>query len=239
MRAGSPRQRGRRQLRDDFPRTDRGLWLASLGAAIVMLFARSPTRRACHLRVRGVSSWPAPRWCSPGRAASGTSVSASGSSTASSSPRACVLDVSCGRGIILVEAARRSPNGLAVGVDPWRARTRSGSGRRTRSATHSSRVSTTVPSSPTAEGSALPFAERVRRGVVLPQARPGRRSDAAGSVRELARVLNQGDVLPCSRRSDAAARVALRSADLTEVARSRRVRRVLPPSRYVTATKPT
>jgi SAM-dependent methyltransferase len=37
-----------------------------------------------------------------------------------------VLDVGCGRGLLLVGAARRLENGLAVGVDIWRARDQAG-----------------------------------------------------------------------------------------------------------------
>ena len=37
-----------------------------------------------------------------------------------------VLDVGCGRGMVLLEAARRLPEGHAVGIDLWRSRDQSG-----------------------------------------------------------------------------------------------------------------
>ena len=40
-----------------------------------------------------------------------------------------VLDIGCGRGAVLIAAARRLPNGLAVGVDVWRRRDQSGNRR--------------------------------------------------------------------------------------------------------------
>lgn len=39
---------------------------------------------------------------------------------------ALALDVGCGRGMVLVEVARRLPNGRAVGIDIWSARDQSG-----------------------------------------------------------------------------------------------------------------
>jgi arsenite methyltransferase len=41
-----------------------------------------------------------------------------------------VLDVGCGRGLVLIEAAKRLPQGRAVGVDLWQQRDQSGNARR-------------------------------------------------------------------------------------------------------------
>lgn len=228
---------------DDFPRVERGLWLATLGAGLVMLFAA----------IANAPGLPLAAFCACVVFAGAALVLIWSSRVRSVRERArCVdrleladdayvLDVSCGRGIILVEAARRVPDGLAVGIDPWRA-----SGEiliRPEDALANAQLEGVDGRAvvATAEASALPFPGRMFDGVSCSR-RLGRTDDAArlAVIRELARVLIPGGRLVIfeTRRTRRLA-IALRSVDLTEVARSRRVWRVLPPSRYVTATKPT
>ena len=228
---------------DDFPRVERGLWLATLGAGLVMLFAA----------IANAPGLPLAAFCACVVLAGAALLLIWSSRVRNVRERArfvdrlelaedaYVLDVSCGRGIILVEAARRVPDGLAVGVDPWRAsdqiliRPEDALGNAQLEGVDDRAVVAT------AEGSALPFPDQMFDGVSCNR-RLGRFDDAArlAVIRELARVLIPGGrlVLFETRRTRRLA-IALRSADLTEVARSRRVWRVLPPSRYVTATKPT
>lgn len=46
-----------------------------------------------------------------------------------------LLDLGCGRGAVLIEAARRLPTGHAVGVDLWSGRTRAATDPKSRSPT--------------------------------------------------------------------------------------------------------
>jgi arsenite methyltransferase len=157
-------------------------------------------------------------------------------------PDAYVLDAGCGTGLVLIEAAKRMPGGLAVGIDTWR--------RSTASARSADRVLANAAAEGVddnvvvAGGSAtrLPFPDAtfdvVTSCFVLH--RLGSRAARLAAVREAARVLAPGGrlvVLDTSKTRQTM--VAMRSVDLAPVARSRRVRRLVPPARYVTAWKPT
>lgn len=152
-----------------------------------------------------------------------------------------VLDLGCGRGLLLVEAARRVPGGLAVGVDVW-------------SQVDQSR---NVPSAPldnaviervedrvdvvTGDGRRLPYVDGAFDAVVSSMVV----HNILGSVergvviREAARVLRPGGrlVLVDVRRTAEYAAV-LRALRWPDVSRSRRVWRMFPPVRYVSGTKP-
>lgn len=152
-----------------------------------------------------------------------------------------VLDLGCGRGLLLVEAARRVPAGLAVGVDVW-------------SVVDQSR---NVPRAPldnaviervedrvevvTGDGRRLPYVGGAFDAVVsnmvvhnIPDS-VGR----ARVIREAARVLRPGGrlvVVDMHRTHEYVA--VLRAMRWSEVSRSRRVWRMFPPARYVSGTKP-
>jgi len=228
---------------DDFPGVERGLWLATLGAGLVMLFAAIANAPGLPLVAFGACVLLAGAalvliWSSRVR---NVRERARFVDRLELADDAYLLDVCCGRGITLVEAARRVPDGLAVGVDPWR-----GSDEvltRPEDALGNAQLEGVDDRSvvATADAAALPFPDEMFDGVSCNR-RLGRFDDTArlAVIRELARVLIPGGRLVIfeTRRTRRIA-IALRSVDLTEVARSRRVWRVLPPSRYLTATKPT
>ncbi|MCJ7439059.1 MAG: class I SAM-dependent methyltransferase, partial [Acidimicrobiia bacterium] len=152
-----------------------------------------------------------------------------------------VLDLGCGRGLLLVEAARRVPDGLAVGVDVW----------------NSVDQSRNEPSAPlenamiervddrvdvvTGDGRRLPYVDGAFDAVVSSMV-VHNISDSvgrAGIIREAARVLRPGGRLVVVDMQRTAEYVAvLRALRWPDVSRSRRVWRMLPPVRYVSGTKP-
>jgi len=149
---------------------------------------------------------------------------------------AYVLDAGCGPGAVLVEAAHRNPEGLAVGVDLWDVCEPA----LPRANAQLEGVDDHVALA-TGSVTDLPFADAtfdvVSCSLVL------RRLDGSlarlAAVREAARVLVPGGrlvVLDTAKTRQIA--VAMRSADLVGVTRSRRVWRLVPPARYVTASKP-
>jgi SAM-dependent methyltransferase len=149
---------------------------------------------------------------------------------------AYVLDAGCGPGAVLVEAALRNPEGLAVGVDLWRVCEPA----LPRANAKLEGVDDHVALA-TGNVTDLPFADAtfdvVSCSLVL------RRLDGSlarlASVREAARVLVPGGrlvVLDTAKTRQIA--VAMRATDLVGVTRSRRVWRLVPPARYVTGRKP-
>jgi arsenite methyltransferase len=150
-----------------------------------------------------------------------------------------VLDVGCGRGLLLVEAARRLPNGRAVGIDIW-------------SPVDQSRNEPAAPvenarledvgavAVSTADARDLPFADRSIDAVVSQFAIHNIRSvdGRRRAVQEIDRVVRPGGqivVLDLARTDEYATQ--LRDAGWIDVTRSRRTWRVFPPSRCVVGTK--
>jgi SAM-dependent methyltransferase len=152
-----------------------------------------------------------------------------------------VLDVGCGRGLLLIEAARRLTRGTAVGVDIW-------------SGVDQSR---NVPGAPfenarvedvedrvevcTGDARALPFRYAEFHVVVSQFALHNIRSveGRQRAVREVARVLRPGGrlvVLDLARTNEYVAE--LRLLGWSDLARLPRTWRVFPPARYVVGTKP-
>jgi ubiquinone/menaquinone biosynthesis C-methylase UbiE len=156
-------------------------------------------------------------------------------------PGAYVLDVGCGTGLVLIEAAKRTPTGLAVGIEQWKPLTRG------------QPIADVVLANAAAEGvgdnvvvadagvTHLPFADGTFH-VVTSCFRLHRRASHAArlaAIREAARVLVPGGrlvVLDSAKTKQVV--VAMRSVDLAGVTRSRRVLRLVPPARYVTGSKP-
>jgi arsenite methyltransferase len=150
-----------------------------------------------------------------------------------------VLDVGCGRGLLLVEAARRLPNGRAVGIDIW-------------SPVDQSRNEPAAPvenarledvgavAVSTADARDLPFADRSIDAVVSQFAIHNIRSvdGRRRAIQEIDRVVRPGGrivVLDLARTDEYATQ--LRDAGWIEVTRSRRTWRVFPTARYVVGTK--
>ena len=152
-----------------------------------------------------------------------------------------VLDVGCGRGLLLLGAARRLPEGHAVGIDLWSATDQSGNSR------------TATLANAEAEGvgdrvevldgdmRALPFAPGSFDVVVssiaihnLPVAEERERA-----CHEIARVLRPGGrVAVLDLRATGEYVIAFEDAGLVDVARSGRSFRMYPPVRVVTARRP-
>jgi ubiquinone/menaquinone biosynthesis C-methylase UbiE len=152
-----------------------------------------------------------------------------------------VLDVGCGRGLLLIGAAKRVPAGRAVGVDIWSQADQSDN---RRSATLANAEAEGVAERvEVVDGDmrSLPFADASFDAVVSSLAIHNV-PDAAGregAIREIARVLRPGGrvaILDLRATSDYA--LALEDNSLVDVARSRRSFRMYPPVRVVTGRRP-
>jgi arsenite methyltransferase len=152
-----------------------------------------------------------------------------------------VLDVGCGRGLLLTEAARRVPQGLAVGIDLWSEEDQSGN-RPEETAENAIRegVADRVEIK-TGDARELPFGadffDAVVSTMTLHNIRESRGREQA--VREMVRVLRPGGrivIVDMGKTDEYAA--TLSAAGLLGVERGPRVWRMFPPVRYVTAAKP-
>jgi ubiquinone/menaquinone biosynthesis C-methylase UbiE len=152
-----------------------------------------------------------------------------------------VLDVGCGRGLLLVAAAKRLPEGQAVGLDLWSARDLSGN--RPEMALENARRES------------VEQRVRVETGDMREMPFPDASFDAAmaglaihnihglegrtAAVREIARVLKLGGqvaILDLARTGEYAN--TLRELGWTDVRRTGYSLRMFPPVRVVLATKP-
>jgi len=152
-----------------------------------------------------------------------------------------VLDVGCGTGVVLVEAARRLDGGLAIGLDRWREADRTDA--RPETVLENARLEAVEDRVVVATGDvrSLPFADETFDAVScsLVLGRLDHTDDRVRTVRELARVLVPGGRLVILDSSKTRAlSVAVRSVDFVDVTRSRRRWQILPPVRYVIGTKP-
>lgn len=152
-----------------------------------------------------------------------------------------VLDVGCGRGLLLVEVGQRlGESGLAVGVDLWK---QAEVFDETEAIYDNAVIEETDDrlALTDADVRALPFADGAFDAVVSGLALHHIEGfdSRVHAVREIARVLApEGRVVLIDRHHTLTYVDALRACNLVDVRRSRRVWRLLPPARYVTGTKP-
>jgi SAM-dependent methyltransferase len=105
-----------------------------------------------------------------------------------------VLDVGCGRGLVLITVARRLTTGRATGVDPWRTRHRSGVNPAiTRSNSEGNGVADRIDLQ-TADLTRLPFPDASFAIVTsnLSLRRAGNRADRRKAIQEIVRVTTPG-----------------------------------------------
>lgn len=105
-----------------------------------------------------------------------------------------VLDVGCGRGLMLLGAARRLPRGRATGIDLWQAKDLSGNdARRTLANAHAEGVAERVELH-TGDMRAMPFADASFDAVVSNLAihNLSAAGERRAAIREIARVVKPG-----------------------------------------------
>ena len=152
-----------------------------------------------------------------------------------------VLDVGCGRGLLLLGAARRLPDGRAVGVDIWSAEDQSGNSRAATLANAEAEGVAGRVEVVDGDMRALPFADASFDAVVssiaihnLPEA-----DDRERACHEIARVLRPGGrVAVLDLRATGEYVLAFEDAGLVDVERSAPSFRMYPPVRVVTARRP-
>lgn len=152
-----------------------------------------------------------------------------------------VLDAGCGRGLLLIGAARRLKTGSAVGVDIWQ--TGDQSGNSPEATLENAKIEGVEGRVEVRDGDLrdLPFEDGtfdvVLSGLVLHNIHD--REEREGAIRELARVLEPGGRLTIVDiwNTDDYARV-LRESGMEDVRRSGLHFNIFPPVREVTARKP-
>jgi ubiquinone/menaquinone biosynthesis C-methylase UbiE len=152
-----------------------------------------------------------------------------------------VLDVGCGRGLLLVAAARRLATGKAIGVDIWQGQDQSGN--RPDATRANARAEGVADRVEITDGDArrLPFADDTFDAVVsnLVLHNIYNRTQRDGAVREIARVLKPGGrmgLLDIAHTAQYAQ--VLRDLGWPDVQRSGPHVRIFPTVRAVIATKP-
>ena len=150
-----------------------------------------------------------------------------------------LLDVGCGRGLLVVAAAKRLPAGEAVGVDRWRAKDQSAN--TPAGALHNARLEGVKVRVETGDARDLPFDDETFDVVVSSYvlhniSGPG---DRRRAVREIDRVLKpRGRLVLIDLAHTEEYVVALRGVGWQDVERSERLWRMFPTFRYVIGTKP-
>jgi arsenite methyltransferase len=152
-----------------------------------------------------------------------------------------VLDAGCGRGLLLCAAARRVPDGRAVGVDVWQTRDQTGNSPQATWANSGAEGIRPRIDVTTGDVRALPFRDAAFDAVVSSLVIHNIGDDAGrvSTLRELARVLKPGgrllvrDIAHTRRYAN-----VFREAGLTSVRRHMPHAMLFPPTRLVDATKP-
>ncbi len=151
-----------------------------------------------------------------------------------------VLDVGCGRGLLLIGAAKRLTTGRAVGVDLWRTHDQAGNDPAATIANAQAEGVAERVELRDGDARQLPFDEQSFDVVVSSMALhniPGAAGRAA-AIGEIARVLQPGGrVAILDFRNTAQYAAVLAAAGLGDVHRSQRRFGMYPPVRIVTATK--
>ena len=151
-----------------------------------------------------------------------------------------VLDVGCGRGLLLIGAAQRLTTGRAVGLDLWRKQDQAGNDPAATIANAQAEGVAERVELRDGDARQLPFDSQSFDVVVSSMALhniPGA-SGRAAAVREIVRVLKPGGhVAILDFRHTGQYAAVLAAAGLGEVHRSRRRFGMYPPVRVVTATK--
>ncbi len=152
-----------------------------------------------------------------------------------------VLDVGCGRGLLLIGAARRLTSGHTVGVDIWSTIDQSGNSPDALLANASAEGVANRVSSATGDMRRLPFIDGsfdvVLSSLVLHNL--GDQAARSQTVREIARVLKDGGRLAIADLAHTHHYAAtLRDAGWSDVQQSTPHFFIFPPVRVVTGTKP-
>lgn len=152
-----------------------------------------------------------------------------------------VLDVGCGRGLLLTGAAKRLTTGRAIGLDLWRKQDQTGNDPAATMA--NARAEGIAGRVELCDGDArqLPFDDQTFDVIVSSMALHNIAGTAgrAAAISEIVRVLKPGGrVAILDFRNTEQYAAALAAAQLGEVHRSRRRFGMYPPVRVVTATKP-
>jgi arsenite methyltransferase len=152
-----------------------------------------------------------------------------------------VLDVGCGRGLLLIGAARRLPRGKAVGIDLWSARDLSGNSREAALTNAAAEGVAERVEVHTGDMQQMPFPDAAFDAAVASMAIHNIPSAAgrARAIREIARVVKPGghvalQDLICT---DEYAQT-LRELGWQQVERSALNFNMFPPVRVVTGRKP-
>lgn len=152
-----------------------------------------------------------------------------------------VLDVGCGPGVLLVEAAHQLPDGLAVGIDIWRAQNMSDNDSHTTQDNAELEGVDDLIEVQVADARRMPFGAESFDAVVSRMAlhNIGGAEGRVLAIREIDRVLKPGGqvILVDFARTKEYVH-ALRACNWTVVRRSKPTWRLVPPLRYVEGTKP-
>lgn len=152
-----------------------------------------------------------------------------------------VLDVGCGRGLLLLGAAKRLPTGRAVGLDLWRKQDQAGNDPAATMANAQAEGVAERVELRDGDARQLPFDDQTFEVVVSSLALHNlpRSAGRAAAIDEIARVLKPGGrVAILDFRNTEQYAAALAAAGLGDVHRSQRRYGMYPPVRVVTATKP-
>ena len=152
-----------------------------------------------------------------------------------------VLDVGCGRGLLLLGAAKRLPDGRAVGVDIWSAEDQSDNSRAATVANAEAEGVAGRIEVVDADMRALPFADASFDAVVSSIAihNLDDADDRELAGHEIARVVRPGGrVAVLDLRATGEYAIAFEDAGLVDVERSGLSFRMYPPVRVVTARRP-